>query len=559
MRSRRGDALTAAKKLGELIKAHDINTLRTAADRYFGCEIPPMEFPVTRFGFVRNVERWIEALDNADIVWRSLKVPRHIAVAAFNLHHLQFMFAMCCILAFRGHHVDFIYLPSMRFTRDCSPEPSYASWDEEFLDGEIRRAGELTAALNLNVFDMRAESLSAITAEMEGDCHYLSRIDAINIETRMERDAEAVRLESIRYALNLDAARRATTLFKRRRPDHLILFNGGVMEYGALFNVAKRLGIETICFEAAAQRPGNYVISCNKPFGAVDTEALWNADEPHRLTEERRIRVLQWTNARGGSQRFGGKARGRHQPVSADLRVVAKEIGLDPDKPIVTLVPNLTWDTAVQGRDTIFESVRDWALSTIDYFVGRPEIQLAIRSHPHEEAFSDEFLGQHVRERWPLLPPNVVLIDGGHPIGSYQLLDMCQLVLVYTGTLGIEATIYGIRAIIAGRANYAGLGFAREPENKEAYFAEIEAILLDPDQHTVNEREIELACAFGDIWWNYIPQPYPWKYDDFLQSIEKDWPMERLLSQAGFDKFGRTFGYFAGEETAEEGMIGIAP
>ena len=559
LRSRRGDAVNAWKKLGRLVEKYGVDKLRFDADRYFGREISPMEFPVTRFGFVRNVERWIVAIGKADPVWRDGGTPRHIVVAAFNFHHIQFMFAMACVLSARGHQVDFLYLPSMRFTRSFSPEPVYESWDEDVLAAEIRRAGELIGDLSLSVFDLRDEVLSASTEAMKADCLRIARIDVINMETRMERDDGEGGLEEIRYALNLDAARRATSFLRRRRPDQVILFNGGVMEYGALFDVASRLGIENICFESSAQRRGNFVLSRNKPFGALDTVSLWNADEPHNLTEERRLRLLQWTDSRGGRQRFSGKGRGRHRTNSADLRVIAKEIGLDPDKPIVALMPNLTWDTGVQGRDTIFRSVRDWALSTIEYFVARPDNQLVIRSHPLEETRSDEFLGQFVRERWPQLPPNVVLIDGGHPIGSYQLLDMCQLVLVYTGNLGIEAAIYGIRAVIAGKPHYAGNGFTREPKSRKAYFAEIEEILLDPDQHIVNEREIELACAYGDIYWNYIPQPYPWKYDDFLQSVEDDWPMDRLLTQAGFDVFARTFAYFAGEETAEEGMIGIAP
>ena len=147
--------------LGKLVDAHGIEVLRAAADRYFGQEIPPLEFPVTRFGFSRNVQRWVAAIDNADPAWRAVGKPRRIAVAAFNLHHLQFMFAMSCILALQGHQIDFLYLPSMRFTRDCHPEPSYDSWDEKFLAAEITRAGNITRNLDLRVFDLRTEEAAA--------------------------------------------------------------------------------------------------------------------------------------------------------------------------------------------------------------------------------------------------------------------------------------------------------------------------------------------------------------------------------------------------------------
>ncbi len=557
IRARRGDAASAWERLGDLVEHHGIDRLRSAADEYFGQEIPPMEFPVTRFGFVRNAERWSAATKVADTIWFNGEYKRRITVAAFNQHHLQFLLAMSCVLSVKGCDVDFLYLPSMRFTRRCDTEPVYDSWDERFLASEIERAGGLFEGLQINPIDLRTWEPAPETEEMREDCRRLAHIDAINMETRMERGLEENDLEEIRFRLNLDAACRAVSYFDARKPDLAVLFNGGVMEYGALFDVARRRNIETVNFESSAQRRGNYVLSRNRPFGALDTGALWEADAPHVLSVERRQRLFDWADARGGRDRFSGKGRGRHLPEATELKLMAKEIGLDPNRPIVALVPNLTWDTGVQGRDTIFHSVSDWTLQTVAFFAERPNIQLAIRSHPLEETRSDEFLGQFVRERWPQLPPNVALIDGSHPVRSYELLDLCQLVLVYTGNLGIEATIYGIRAIIAGQPHYSGKGFTCEPSSKEAYFNEIEKVLSDPDRNAVSEREIELACAYGDIYWNYIPQPYPWEYDDFLRSIENDWSMDRLLSKEGFEKFGRTFAFFAGEEIQEDGMIGV--
>ena len=165
----------------------------------------------------------------------------------------------------------------------------------------------------------------------------------------MERESEENDLEEIRFRLNLDAARRAASYFDARNPDLAVLFNGGVMEYGALFDVARRRNIETVNFESSAQRRGSYVLSRNRPFGALDTGALWRADAPHVFSMERRQRVFDWADARGGRHRFSEKGRGRHLPEKPELLLIAKEIGLDPNRPIVALVPNLTWDTGVQG------------------------------------------------------------------------------------------------------------------------------------------------------------------------------------------------------------------
>ena len=136
--------------------------------------------------------------------------------------------------------IDFLYLPSMRFTRRCDPEPVYDSWDERFLASEIERVGAFLDGLRINLIDLRRWEPAPETEEMRKDCRRLAHIDAINMETRMERKAEDNDLEEIRFRLNLDAARRAASYFGARKPDLAVLFNGGVMEYGALFDVARR-------------------------------------------------------------------------------------------------------------------------------------------------------------------------------------------------------------------------------------------------------------------------------------------------------------------------------
>lgn len=562
LRSRRSEFPEAWQRLGEVVDrycADGVEAVRRAAESYFASDIPPMEFPVTRFGLLRNTRKWFEAVATAPPS-DSPAESRRILVTAFNLHHLQFLLALSCVLVWRGHAVDFVYLPSMRYMRQTVPEPRYDDWDERFLAAEMTRVTEANPLARLAFFDLRYERQALSDPALDAAMSRQARIDAINMETRMEVAAAPVAgaLEDVRRRLDLDAARRLASFLDRRRPDLAVVFNGGVMEYGAAFHVARQRDIPVVTFESSAQRRGSYVLSRNRTFGDLDTAALWQADAPHIVDEKRRARVMSWADTRGGRERFGAP-RGRRAIVDPGERVQVKELGLDPDRAVVCLVPNLTWDTGVQGRDTVFASVRDWAVSTVEFFQRRPQYQLVIRVHPLEESRSEEFLGQFIRERWPALPANVRLIEAGEPVSSYQLLDIGQLVLVYTGNLGIEAAMYGMHVVVAGRPHYAGHGFTREPATREAYFALIEAILADPEGTKIAEREIELACCYGDLYWNWIPQPFPWKYDDFLGSVERDWPMERVLTPEAQAQFGRTFDYFAGDASAEDGMIGVSP
>ena len=110
--------------------------------------------------------------------------------------------------------------------------------------------------------------------------------------------------------------------------------------------MARRRNIETVNFESSAQRRGCYVLSRNSPFGALDTGALWEADAPHGLSAERRQRVFEWADARGGRDRFSEKGRGRHLLEAPELKLIAKEIGLDPNRPIRRIITLLSPSTS---------------------------------------------------------------------------------------------------------------------------------------------------------------------------------------------------------------------
>ena len=131
IRARGGDAASAWERLGNLVEHHGIDCLRSPPIQYFGQEIPPMEFPVTRFGFVRNADRWSSATKAADTIWLGDKNNRRIAVAAFNLHHLQFLLAMSCVLSAKDATSISCICPQCG-SRRCDPEPVYDSGMNSF-------------------------------------------------------------------------------------------------------------------------------------------------------------------------------------------------------------------------------------------------------------------------------------------------------------------------------------------------------------------------------------------------------------------------------------------
>ena len=140
---------------------------------------------------------------------------------------------------------------------------------------------------------------------------------------------------------------------------------------------------------------------------------------------------------------------------------------VDPDRPatgrLAVLFTNLTWDSAVLGKEVAFPGIHEWLFAAVDTFARRPNDQLLIRVHPAEVKLpgkqTREPLGGYLRQDYRDLPPNVRIVDADDPLSSYPLMAAADVGLVYTSTTGLEMALRGKPVIVAGRTHYRGKGF----------------------------------------------------------------------------------------------------
>ena len=117
---------------------------------------------------------------------------------------------------------------------------------------------------------------------------------------------------------------------------------------------------------------------------------------------------------------------------------------IDPDRPaagkLAVLFTNLTWDSAVLGKEVAFPGIHEWLLAAVDTFARRPNDQLLIRVHPAEVKLpgrqTHEPLGDYLRQHYRNLPPNVQIVEADDPLSSYPLMETADMGLVYTSTRG---------------------------------------------------------------------------------------------------------------------------
>ena len=138
------------------------------------------------------------------------------------------------------------------------------------------------------------------------------------------------------------------------------------------------------------------------------------------------------------------------------------------------MFPNLEWDSVISFEPTIFESMDDWIIETVKWFIDNPENELILRAHPAEtnnyittQITVNDMIINHFGEN---LPKNISIIDSNSNITSYEVLSKSDVCLVYGSKIGLEAAILNKPVFVCSKSHFYGKKIAIEPLNKTEYF-----------------------------------------------------------------------------------------
>lgn len=259
--------------------------------------------------------------------------------------------------------------------------------------------------------------------------------------------------------------------FLRQSGVEWILVPGGLYGLSAAYlAVARQLGIGVSTYDSDV---GMLMLSHH---GA----ATHHADIPQSLalleTElrarpERETAIIEAASAELGKRR-AGISDYQFQKVAASDRA-------DGDHNI--LVPlNLRWDSAALSRQRLFPSVAEWLTQLVRWTERTPDARLCIRQHPAErfpETRGSDDLGALLRaagaER-----ESVRFVAADDAVSTYDLLRTARVVLPFSSTLGVEATMLGIPVVTSTNCYYAPLGFVWDALTVSEYFSRISEALV---------------------------------------------------------------------------------
>lgn len=446
-------------------------------------------------------------------------------------------------LAGLGHDVTLLTLP-------------YSEWHKQkdkFTQRQrILHTKDALAALSplikhISMLDLQPSTFNLPTA-LQADIKEVSLWDSQYTLMREEVDMSNAgdrAVYDLRIERNTFAAKAALEWMQANKPDVVLVPNGLILEMGIVFRVARYLGIDAVTYEFNDQREQIWLAQ-NSSIMRQETDYLVEARCSLPMTDAMFERVADLENARRGA-RVWGKSKRLWQYVSSQgANETRKILNLD-DRPVVMLAANVLGDSLTLGRDIFASSMTEWITKTVQYFAKRTDVQLVIRVHPGEKLVPQaKSMGTVVKEALPEIPNHIHVIGALDKINTYDLIEIADVGLAYTTTVGLETAMNGRPVISCGQTHYRGRGITLDPNSWDEYYSILENVLADISAHQLNEKQIEFAWNYAYRFFFEYPRPFPWRLMNFWDDLGV-WPLEKVLSAEGMAQFKDTFGFLVGK------------
>jgi hypothetical protein len=239
-----------------------------------------------------------------------------------------------------------------------------------------------------------------------------------------------------------------------------------------------------------------------------------------------------------------------HRPTSQNASEIGRHIGIDPAKPVIGLLTNVSWDAQLHYPANAFPNMLEWLVQTCEYFAKRPDLQLLSRVHPAEiSGFppSRQPILAELRRRLPRLAPNIIVVPPESGLSTYALMSLCNSAIIYGTKMGVELTSVGLPVIVAGEAWIRNKGITLDASSPDEYFRLL-AQLPFPERLSPSQLARARRYAYHFFFNRMIPLPFiepKAGYPIYRLKLER---LEQLLPGAS-----------QGLDTICEGILSKAP
>jgi len=456
-----------------------------------------------------------------------------------TLHYwIEHAAVMGIALAGLGHDVTLGYLP-------------YHDWQNPINPFDLRRQnlyaedilGKAKAVINVVSFLSLHNGYKVVPEDLRSKIEQVSRYDSM-YTLQVENVDTGSAIYKLRLKRNMSAARDAYDYLTTQKPDVVIVPNGTIQEFGVVYEVARSLGIQTITYEFGEQRERMWLAQNGKVM-LQETGEMWEAFRDLPLKPDEKKTIHEQFEARRGASLWKNFSRQWQQIPAQGVEAARKQLGLD-QRPVVLLATNVLGDSLTLGREVFSQSMEDWLVKSLQYFAGRPDVQLVIRVHPGEVLIHGQSMMDVIQRVLPKLPEFIHVIAPTEKVNTYDLIAAADVGLVYTTTVGLEMAMSGIPVVVVGNTHYRGRGFTLDPDTWVKYHKMLKAILEKPQDFRLTDEQVESAWAYAYRFFFNYPLPFPWHLVHLWEDYPKR-PIGELVKSKEWKTYKDTFSYLAGE------------
>jgi hypothetical protein len=347
----------------------------------------------------------------------------------------------------------------------------------------------------------------------------------------------------LRHQRNFEAAGKAYAYFQKNRPEVVVVPNGMIQEYGAVYEAARTLDITTITYEFG-ELDQQLWIDQNRLVMFHHTDELWEKCSVRVLDADQKTWLESFLAERQGLKAGAQFAHLWQKTSRQGSEKIRSALGLD-DRPIVFLPTNVLGDSATLGRTIFSKSMAEWIERVVPFFANRSDVQLVIRIHPAETWTVGPSVAEIIHSALPEMPSHIHLIGPEQKINTYDLMDLADLALVYTTTAGLEMAVRGIPVLVSGASQYRNKGFTLEADSWDEYFVVLNRTLKKLPVCRLTSEQVERAWNYAYFYFKEYPRPFPWHLENIWPSLEKR-PLSYVLGPEGRTKYEATFQQLAG-------------
>ena len=291
----------------------------------------------------------------------------------------------------------------------------------------------------------------------------------------------------LRSATSLAA--RLDSIYQQASPRAVVLFNGLMYPEAVARALAKRHGIPVVTHEVGL-RPGSAHFSHgHATFRKVEL------GQAEYLMPDQELQLDEYLEQRrtGRFTMAGVRFWPEIEPMPGWLERKIRDYGQ-----LVTVFTNVVFDTSQAHAKVLFQDMFHWLDTLRPTMESTKNTLFVIRAHPDEDRpgkQSRESVADWFRESGLSEVQNVAFLSPSDYISSYDLIDHSKFVLVYSSSIGLEASIRGIPVLSAGRSRYVHVPAISHPDSREQYVSRFKSWILSP-RHLLEQEQIRSARTF---------------------------------------------------------------